>query len=73
VTDIIVVALLRVNGFTIKESLCKALFNLLTRAEFRGQMIGKAKTCHAYLDTLKVLMYHPNIIHFKLITPANFP
>ena len=39
VTDIIVVALLRVNGFTIKESLCKALFNLLTRAEFRGQMI----------------------------------
>ena len=27
------------NGFTIKESLCKALFNLLTRAEFRGQMI----------------------------------
>jgi hypothetical protein len=39
VTDIIVIALLRVNGFNTKESLCKALFNLLTRAEFRGQMI----------------------------------
>ena len=39
VTDLIVVALLRVNGFTIKETLCKVLFNLLTRDEFRIQMI----------------------------------
>ena len=39
ITDLIVVALLRVNGYKIKESLCKILFNLLTRSEFRGQMI----------------------------------
>jgi hypothetical protein len=49
VTDIIVVALLRVNGFTIKESLCKALFNLLTRAEFRGQMIGNTKIYYMHI------------------------
>ena len=39
VTDLIVVALLRVNGFIIKETLCKVLFNLLTTDEFRVQMI----------------------------------
>ena len=39
VTDIIVVALLRVNGTSIKENLSKALFNLLSRAEFRTEMV----------------------------------
>jgi hypothetical protein len=31
ITDIVVVALLRVQGLTVKESLAKALFNLLSR------------------------------------------
>ena len=39
VTDIVVVALLRVQGLTIKESLSKALFNLLARSEFRIEMM----------------------------------
>jgi hypothetical protein len=39
ITDLVVVALLRVNAIGTKESLGKALFNLLARGEFRAQMI----------------------------------
>ena len=36
VTDLVVVTLLRVNSASTKESLGKALFNLLARADFRS-------------------------------------
>jgi hypothetical protein len=40
VTDIVVVALLRVQGLSVKESLAKALFNLLSHDRTRAEMIN---------------------------------
>ena len=41
ISDIVVVTLLRINsGFT-KEALAKALFNFLSRGEFREVMVGQ--------------------------------
>ena len=40
VTDLVVVTLLRVNAINTKESLAKALFNLLSRADVREQLVS---------------------------------
>ena len=43
ISDLVVVTLLRINsGFT-KEALSKALFNFLSRSEFRQVMVGKGE------------------------------
>ena len=39
VTDLVVVTLLRVNSTSTKESLARALFNLLARADLRQEMV----------------------------------
>jgi len=40
ITDLVVVTLLRVNAVDTKESLAKALFNLLSRADVREQLVN---------------------------------
>jgi hypothetical protein len=50
VVDLVVVTLLRVNSISTKEVLGKALFNLLSRAEYREQLVYKMDLLEALIE-----------------------
>ena len=49
ITDLVVCTLLRINSVYTKESLGKALFNLMSRVEFRQEMVVKLDVLTAML------------------------
>jgi hypothetical protein len=54
ITDLVVCTLLRINSVFTKESLTKALFNLLARADFRQEMACKLDVLGAMLELAKI-------------------
>eukprot|EP00605_Chrysophyceae_sp_TOSAG23-4_P002036 GSChrysophyteH1.ASY1.ANO1.2255.1 assembled CDS len=54
ITDLVVCTLLRINSVYTKESLGKALFNLMTRVEFRKQMVCQLDVLTAMLELAKI-------------------
>ncbi len=54
ITDLVVCTLLRINSIYTKESLGKALFNLMTRVEFRRQMVVTLDVLTAMLELAKI-------------------
>ena len=54
VTDLLVCTLLRINSIYTKESLGKGLFNLMTRVEFRNEMVCKLDVLTAMVELAKI-------------------
>ena len=54
ITDLVVCTLLRINSVYTKESLGKALFNLMSRVEFREEMVVKLDVLTAMLELAKI-------------------
>lgn len=54
IVDLVVVTRLRVNDILTKETLAKALFNLLTRADFRNDMVSNLDVFPAMLELAKL-------------------
>lgn len=54
ITDLVVVTLLRINSTVTKESLGKAFFNLLTRAELREELLMKLDMLSAIIELSKI-------------------
>lgn len=54
VTDLVVCTLLRINSVFTKESLGKALFNLMARADFRREMVTKLDVLAAMIELAKI-------------------
>lgn len=54
VVDLKVVTLLRINAPKTKEVLAKSLFNLISRSEFRAEMVLRQDLLAAILELSKV-------------------
>jgi len=54
ITDLLVCTLLRINSVYTKESMGKALFNLLARVDFRSQMVTQLDVLNAMLELAKI-------------------
>jgi len=54
VMDLVVVTLLRINSVQTKESMAKALFNVMTRAEFRAEMVLQQDILAAHIELAKI-------------------
>ncbi len=54
VTDLVVVTLLRLNAAATKETLCKALFNLLARVEIREMLVNGIDLLSAMVELSKI-------------------
>lgn len=54
ITDLVVCTLLRINSVYTKESMGKALFNLMARADFRFEMVVKKDVLTAMLELAKI-------------------
>lgn len=54
IVDLVVVTLLRINSILTKEFLAKALFNLMTRVDFRVQMVVQLDVLAAMIELAKI-------------------
>ncbi len=54
VVDLVVVTLLRVNSIVTKETLGKALFNLMAPADFREVMVNNLDVLSAVIDLARL-------------------
>jgi hypothetical protein len=54
IVDLVVVSRLRVNALITKESLAKALFNLISRVQFRPVMVNKLDVLAALIELAKL-------------------
>jgi hypothetical protein len=54
IVDLVVVARLRVNSILIKETLAKALYNLLAKPDFRPEMVNQFNILAALVELTKL-------------------
>lgn len=54
ISDLVVVALLRINSIETKEILARAMFNLTCRAEVRLKLLSQGEFLSSFLELTKV-------------------